>query len=145
MRLLIQAGKKHDDVRSCALSIVSDVPPKDFGGEIVALFYFVRDEIRYTLDPRGLEQLHHAEEVLRQGAGDCDDMVILLGAMLESIGHRTKTFAMGFEPGHLSHVILKVWYKGRWVALDATMDEPIGWMPAGVMQTMEIDNGDGDD
>ncbi len=132
-------------MRSAALAIVAPVAPKDFGGEIAALFDFVQNEIRYTLDPRGLEQLHHAEEVLRQGAGDCDDMVILLGAMLESIGHRTKTFAMGFAPGHLTHVILQVWYNGQWVALDPTEAMPPGWMPPGIAQTMEIDNGDGDD
>jgi transglutaminase-like putative cysteine protease len=145
MRLLVQAGKRHDEVRSAALAIVGGVAPKDFGGEIAALFDFVQNDIRYTLDPRGLEQLHHAEEVLRQRAGDCDDMVILLGAMLESIGHRTKIFAMGFEPGQLTHVILKVWYAGRWLALDPTEDQPAGWLPRGIRQTMEIDNGDGDD
>jgi len=96
-------------------------------------------------DTRGIEHIHDAQNVLRQRAGDCDDKVILLGALLESIGHATKVFAMGFRRGELTHVALLVCYQGAWIPADTTEDYGLGWIPEGIAQTMEIDNGDGDD
>lgn len=126
------------------MSLIAHLRPKDHAGEILEVFDFVHDRIRYVWDTNGVEHVHTADQVLAQAAGDCDDKVILLGALLESIGHPTKTYAMGFRRGELTHVILLVCYKGEWVALDATEDEGPGWLPPGIAQTMEIDNG-GDD
>jgi transglutaminase-like putative cysteine protease len=106
----------------------------------------VQNEIRYQWDVTGIETLHGALQVLEQRAGDCDDKVILLGALLESIGHPTQIFAMGFERGALSHVVLITSsLDGRtWWALDPTEDYPPGWCPPGIVQKMFLDNGDGD-
>ena len=144
IRHKIRQGKIHDDIRSSAVDLVAHLAPKDHAGEILALFNFVHDEIRYVWDTRGVEHIHNAENILRQRAGDCDDKVIILGALLESIGHPTKVFAIGFRRGELSHVVLLVWYSGAWVALDATEDQGAGWLPDGIAQTMEVDNGDDD-
>jgi hypothetical protein len=68
--------------------------------------------------------------MLELRAGDCDDMTILLGAMLEAIGHPVRLVLSGpdpLKPDLFTHIYLEVFHKGRWIPLDATMPYPMGW------------------
>jgi len=80
---LIRSGSKDFYVRQKAIDILLErgVQPKDYAGEVNALFQFVQEGVRYTKDPLRLEVLHSARRMLDLRAGDCDDMAILLGAM----------------------------------------------------------------
>lgn len=51
-----------------------------------ALFYFVRDNIKYIKDPVAIEHIESPMEVLITGATDCDGMAVLLSSLLTSIG-----------------------------------------------------------
>ena len=86
---LIREGAKNFRVRQTAIDILfaRGVRAKDYVGEIKALFEWVQQNIRYTKDTFRLEVLHSARRMLELRAGDCDDFSILLGAMLEAIGH----------------------------------------------------------
>src|SRR5437868_5829478 len=86
---LICEGSKDFRVRQKAIAIFRTcrVPAKDKLGEIRALFDWVRRCVRYTRDIFQVETLHTARRMLELRAGDCDDMTILLGAMLKSTGH----------------------------------------------------------
>jgi Transglutaminase-like superfamily len=86
---LIKQGAKDFHVRQTAIDILlrRGVRPKDYLGEIKALFEWVQQNVRYTKDTFRVEVLHSARRMLELRAGDCDDMAILLGAMLESVGH----------------------------------------------------------
>src|SRR5262249_56243905 len=97
---LIRAGAKDFYVRQKAIDVLMarGVPPKDYLGEIDALFQFVQQRVRYTKDPLRLELLHAARRMLDLRAGDCDDMAILLGAMLEAIGHPVRLVITGPDP-----------------------------------------------
>lgn len=133
-------------MRQTSIQLTAGLAPKDWCGEVLAVFDFVQNDIRYQWDVTQTETLAGAPQILEQGAGDCDDKVILLGALLESIGHPTQIFAMGFAPGSLSHVILLTSSLdgSTWWPLDPTEDHPAGWAPPGIRQSMFIDNGDGD-
>ena len=74
------------------------VRARDYLGEIKALFEWVQSNIRYTRDPHRVELLHSARRMLELRAGDCDDMTILLGAMLQSIGHPVRIVVVGPNP-----------------------------------------------
>lgn len=131
---LIQAGTKDFYVRQKAIDILlgKGVKPKDYLGEIKALFEWVQHNIRYTKDPFRVEVLHSARRLLELRAGDCDDMTILLGSMLEAIGHPVRLVVTGpdpLRPKLFSHIYLEAYHKGRWIALDATMPYPMGWAP----------------
>jgi len=79
-----------------------------------------------------VELLHTARRLLDLRAGDCDDMTILLGAMLVATGHPVRIALTGFQPKRphvYSHIYPEVNVKGKWIALDTTMDRPIGWAP----------------
>ncbi|MFH0343581.1 MAG: transglutaminase family protein [Chromatiales bacterium] len=131
---LIKHGAKDFHVRQTAIDILlrRAVRPKDYLGEIKSLFEWVQQNVRYTKDTFRVEVLHSARRMLELLAGDCDDMAILLGAMLESIGHPVRLVLSGPDPlkqDFFSHIYLEVFHKGRWIPLDATMPYPMGWAP----------------
>lgn len=131
---LVQDGAKDFYVRQKAIEIfrIYDVKAKNRMGEVGALFDFVKRNIRYTRDIFRVELLHSARRMLELRAGDCDDMTILLGAMLMSTGHPVRLVLAGFRPNRphaYSHIYPEVNVRGRWIAVDATMDKPLGWAP----------------
>ena len=87
VKRLIRDGVKDFYVRQKAIDILlaCGVRPKNYLGEIQALFRWVQRHVRYTKDPFRVEVLHSPRRMLELRAGDCDDMTILLGSMLESI------------------------------------------------------------
>ena len=134
VQALIRAGAKDFYVRQKAIDILLEkhVKPKDYLAEIKALFEWVQQHIRYTKDTFQVEVLHSARRMLELRAGDCDDMAILLGAMLEAIGHPVRLVIIGPDPLRqdlFTHIYLEVFHKGRWIPLDATMPHPMGWGP----------------
>jgi hypothetical protein len=136
---LIRAGAKDFYVRQKGIDIILErgVTPKDYRGEIKALFEWVQQNVRYTKDPFRVEVLHSARRMLELRAGDCDDMTILLGSMLEAIGHPVRIVLAGPDPlrPHLfTHVYLEAYDKGRWIPLDPTMPYPMGWAPRGLVK-----------
>ena len=134
MSSLIRQGAKDFHVRQTAIDILleRDVKPKDYLGEIRALFEWVQQNIRYTRDTFGVEVLHSARRMLELRAGDCDDLSILLASMLESIGHPVRLVLTGsnpLRPAFFTHVYIEASHKNRWIPLDATMPYPMGWAP----------------
>lgn len=138
MANLIKAGKRDPIVRTFAARLVTGAGigggnSKNRFGEIETVYNFVREKIRYVWDIDGQETLHTPRFILQNGFGDCDDKVILAGAMLASLGHKVRVIAMGNSPGRFSHVILEVLIftkRGpRWLPLDCTEDRGLGWAP----------------
>lgn len=131
---MIRGGAKDFYVRQKAIQIFRayGVRPKDRFGEVAALFDWVRRNIRYTRDIFRVELLQSARRMLELQAGDCDDMTILLGAMLMSTGHPVRLVLAGFRPNKphaYSHIYPEVNIRGRWIAIDATVRHPMGWTP----------------
>ena len=134
IQALIQQGVKDFYVRQKAIDILlaHGIKPKDYFGEIKALFEWVQRNVRYTKDPFRVEVLHTARRMLELRAGDCDDMTILLGAMLEAIGHPIRLVIVGpdpIRPRFFSHIYLEANYKGKWIPMDPTMPYSLGWEP----------------
>ncbi len=141
MQGLIREGAKDFYIRQKAIDILfgGNVRPKDYLAEIKALFGWVQHNVRYTRDPFRLEVLHSARRMLQLRAGDCDDMAILLGAMLESIGHPVRLVLTGpdpLRPNLFTHVYLEAFHKGQWIPLDPTMPHPAGWAPPVFVKTV---------
>lgn len=134
---IIQDSAKDFYVRQKSIEVfrVYGVPAKDRFGEVCALFDFVKRNIRYTRDIFRVELLHTARRMLELRAGDCDDMTILLGAMLLSTGHPVRLVLAGFkreQPHVYTHIYPEVNVGGRWLAIDATVNKPIGWAPPAI-------------
>ncbi len=128
---LVLEGARDFVVRQTAIAVLrrSGVRPKDRLGEARALFRWVQHNIRYTRYILHLELLHSARRMLELRAGDCDDMTILLAAMLLSTGHPVRLVLAGFDPRRphaYSHIYPEVHVGGRWIAVDATLGGPMG-------------------
>jgi Transglutaminase-like superfamily len=148
---LIRDGARDFYVRQKAIDILlaRGVPGKDYRGEIDALFRWVQRNVRYTRDPFRVEVLHAPRRMLELKAGDCDDMTILLGAMVKSIGHPVRivlTGPNGRRPDLFSHIYLEAGLHGQWIPLDATMPHPMGWSPrAPVRLVLPVEENSTDD
>ena len=72
--------------------------------------------------------IHDAEKVLETGSGDCDDFVILLGALLLSIGWTVRMVISGREKNSFNHIYLQCWEprEKKWITADASMKYPLG-------------------
>lgn len=136
MASLASQAKTTIPIRELALSILGAVPGKDFHGEIDRIYRWVRDNIRYTRDVRGVETVQTPEKTLQYKQGDCDDQVTLLSALLESVGVRTRFKAVGFRPGHFQHVYLEATNGGKWIALDPTESVEAGWEPPNIQVSL---------
>lgn len=133
MRRVVKDYRMNPVVVQTARRLIANIPDKDFATEAAALFFFVRDEIRYTLDSNGGEMLQTPERLLTSRQGDCDDKATLLAAMLESIGHPARFRAVGFQPGELSHVLVETKIGEIWYPLETTEPVEPGWSPPGVV------------
>lgn len=126
MRGLVRRYKTNLQIRLLAQKITRSLPSKNYTREADALFQFVRDRVRYVRDVRGVETVQTPIATLKTGSGDCDDQVVLLAALLESIGHPTRFVACGFMSDLLTHVFLQTKIGEKWVSLDPIMNWPLG-------------------
>lgn len=129
MSRFVREGKKSHYVRETALRLIRGLSHKDYSEQVRRLHAFVRDHIQYVLDTADVETVATPEKTLEYGAGDCDDKSVLLCALLESIGHKTRFIAIGFQPGVFSHVYAETLIGSKWIPLETTEDVECGWEP----------------
>lgn len=142
MRALLLKAKREDTrVRDCASDIIRYVVPKNWRGEICAIFSFVRDTTRYQKDIVDIETLQTPWETRIRGYGDCDDQALLTAALLECVGHPTRFMAVGFTPNSLVHVYTQAKSGNEWISLDTTEPHYMGWEPPGITNRLIIYNG----
>lgn len=121
LRASARAHALHPRVRGAALQIVRAAPfQRDERERARALLRWTHDNITFVPDPYRAELFQAPHVTLELGAGDCDDHASLLGAMMTSVGIRTRLVASGFG-GRLTHVFPGVFLGGRWVAADSTL------------------------
>ena len=115
MAELAQKGQHTYEIRNLATRIVHNVPSKQVTQELFALYKWVRDYIRYRFDPVGLEWVQSPQRTVKERAGDCDDMAVLLAALAGSLGHRWEFMTVGPTPTVQKHTAVKVWNGKHWV------------------------------
>lgn len=128
-------GEKSMLVRQFVEWFLQGVQPKDYLGEIIAIRnVFVQPSpynpslsmFRYTNDPRHVEMVKSPErcvrEILQNGTSlvDCDDIATCAATFALQCGREVEIVALGFAPGQLSHVGVRVKEpkSGRWIWLD---------------------------
>ncbi len=82
----IATMRGHDPrIATLAVKILKEagVQPRDYRGQSAALLNFVQTKLYYVNEPG--ERLSDPLRTLKVGYGDCDDLVITLGALLTSI------------------------------------------------------------
>lgn len=113
-------------------TIVKDLPARDWNAEVAAIFHWVQQNVRYTRDPSGIELFRTPRAVLSDGIGDCDDMAIMLAALLMAAGYRCRFRVVGFTEGSYEHV-----YVAAGIPPGEPNEEPEKWLPLDPSQPNE--------
>ena len=121
---LIQEGSVNPLVRQVAVRITAHLPSKQPTQEIEAIYQWVRSNIRFRYDPIGMEWLQAADRTLKERAGDCDCITILIGSLCQSLGHRALTRTVGASKYAPEHVSALIWDRKRWISLDPVLEGP---------------------
>jgi len=136
----IRRASVYPPIRNHAAAVASTAPPKDFLGQLQAVYSDFTNRWRYVKDPVSKELLTNSPEAIWRltmggdgvgvgagyGAGDCDCVTTALGAVLESIGFKTRlgtTAPRTSAPGRLfGHVFIQAHVpKIGWVTLDPVL------------------------
>ena len=85
LRQIVEAGGRDPRLATLCVNIFRQkgIQPRDYKGQANALLKWVQHNIYYINEPQ--ERLQDPAYTLKVGYGDCDDMVILLCAMAESV------------------------------------------------------------
>jgi len=126
----IENYRSEQFVRDKALSITRGIikntrtghaDMRNFDAIAKSIHNFIVKEIMYVRDQNGVERLQTPDATLRLKSGDCDDMVILGGALLESVGVPTRIKLIGQKAGSFSHIYLEYESTNQWKSFDPTL------------------------
>jgi hypothetical protein len=138
MRRLAVADAHNAEFTKWARAIVRDISSKDYRREGAAIYDFVKRNVKYRLDPRGLEWVQSPYwTLLVDGQGDCDDQSTLLVALCLALGHGCAFITVKVDPERpddYSHVYAAIGIieggRERWIAMDTTQaNQSFGWEP----------------
>jgi hypothetical protein len=121
-------GAHNAEVRHLVMKIVEGLPSKAYEREVRAIYDFMFKNVRYTLDPRGLEWVQTPwYTLLVAGMGDCDDHATAIAALAIALGHGAGFRTVKGDPSRpdeWSHVypIVGIRERGipRWIPIDTT-------------------------
>lgn len=136
----IKNGSVYPPIRNHAAAVATLAPPKDFVAQLNCIYQDFIHRWRYVKDPARAELVTSSPEAMfrlmlagdgvgvgyGKGAGDCDCATATIGAMLESIGFKTRmatTAEKWAPPGKLfGHVFIQAQVPGRgWVTVDPVL------------------------
>lgn len=125
LQFLIDQFGRDPGVRAAAERIVTTRINNDVRRWMNTLTEWVRNHLTYVMDPDGAEYFQSPLVLLNRifsgqnAYGDCDDHVLLLGALLVSVGIPVVVNGVKL-PGatHFNHVILQAIVNGRAVDID---------------------------
>jgi len=141
MARFIQKGQFDYRLRALAEKITAGLWPHDYLSEYAAILHWVQSNIRYSRDPRSIEQLKTPAVTVETKTGDCDCLSSLVGTLAGLMGAKVRLVAGGFhagERGPLSHVWLEAYEpnSGAWVALDPVPGRKVGQMLGRLKKTL---------
>ncbi len=131
-------GRTDPYVRKLAEKIAGTVRGKDYYGEITTVYGWLLANVRYTRDPIQSELIQSPGQMAKRALEgqkileDCESISAFGASILGALGHRTRVVFIDANPAtkKFSHAIFQVWYAGKWVSVDATERNGVGWTPS---------------
>ena len=112
-------------IRAATLPLLSSRINNDIRNNATTIAAFVMRKMVYLADPDGGEFIQTPLVLLNTiglkgfAYGDCDDHVVLLGAMLVSIGIPARAVAVKLHGSdHYNHVVIDYPYQGQSILID---------------------------
>ena len=149
----VMKSQRDPYIRAVALEIVQGLPQHGIESEeaeVSQVFWWVKNNIEYRQDPRDFDYYATAKRTLQFRAGDCDDHVVLMCALLHNLGFKVGARVISPD-GYGWHIYALVGFPrtspSGVLALDTTQAEAYpGWEPGVVHRSHEVlvtFNGDG--
>lgn len=136
----IRKGSQYPPIRNHAAKLASTAAPKDYVGQVKAIWNDFLKRWRYVKDPVSIEMLTYSPVAIwrlilagdgkgvgaGRGAGDCDCATIAMGSLLESVGFPVRigtTSPASSMPGpYFKHVFIQANIpKVGWVTVDPVL------------------------
>jgi hypothetical protein len=97
------SGERSMKVRRHAEQIVSNIRPKDYSSEMIAICKWWGNAGRYTRDPLHVEMLRSPERMIDDALSgklnsDCDEYATAIGACCLAVGCPIQFVTVGFKP-----------------------------------------------
>ncbi len=127
MHQLAKEGKTDWKFIQFARSLVQGCPRKDYYCELKTIFDFVKKTIRYVRDPEMVELVQSPWATMESRGGDCDDMAVIVGALMGALGASYKFVTVKADksrPDDWSHVYVKIFVPHYgWVSADTSVTD----------------------
>jgi hypothetical protein len=125
LQLVVDTWGRTPLLRETTITTLHSRADNDRRSHVRSVSTWVKEKMRYLADPDGGEYVQSPAVLLRRireagfAYGDCDDHVVLLGAMLTSIGIRARVAGVILGGGALfNHVVIE-WQDGHeWTVVD---------------------------
>lgn len=126
---IIKVYRGSEDIRNTALRITNGIrndsrtgnpDRRNYDAIAKAIYDWIVKEVHYVRDQHGIERIQTPDATLRLLTGDCDDMVIMAGALLESLGVPTRIKLLG-KDRQFTHIYLEYQSDGEWKSFDPTL------------------------
>jgi len=133
MRRLVNEGRTDPTIIFLGQQLARKYDRKDYASQARAIHKYVQSNIHYVKDPRATEMLRSPFWTLYYKAGDCDDQSVLVAALAEAIGFKTRFKTIKADPSYpqeFSHVYSQIQLPntGEWVTSDTIVPGvDIGW------------------
>jgi hypothetical protein len=144
----VREGSVDPDFRAHVLAALrrAGVPPHAHGDELRALYDWELETIEYRKDPSFGEYVHTVQRLLEQRAGDCDDLVVFLGAAAASVGMRVRFVTVAWQsdgPDRHIYLLVQPHDDEDWIPVDPTDPSrvPYGEHPSGATRRTVWDTG----
>ncbi len=110
MRRFAHKGKSDLEVRQLVETICKDLVQGDYAAEVLAIYYWVCQNIRYMRDIHDVEFVKEPRQVVATRSGDCDDIATLLAAMCMASGNTCEFLLASYSSttSMPTHVFLRV-------------------------------------
>lgn len=122
------------NIRALVEKICANLESGDYSSEVLAIYYWCHQNIRYMRDIDNVEFLKTPAQVVATSTGDCDDMACLLAAMLIACGNQVRFVIVDLGPKKpvpvYTHVFVQCYNPpGKcWITID-----PVSGIKAGDM------------
>jgi len=115
-------GENHDAVYDLSTSLIGATTEETLKND----WQFVRDNVRYANDEKGVEQLRRPQRTISEGVGDCDCMSILMASLLINQGFTPQFNVTAYiKKGDFTHIYVSTTDNlGRRYVLDTVPEIP---------------------
>jgi transglutaminase-like putative cysteine protease len=142
MHEMVKRAKTDPRFRELALFLSRDGDRgrdwKNYSAELENVFTKLRNVVTYRRDPHQVEWVQSPWHTLRLRAGDCDDLSVLIAAMMGALGAPYRFITLKADagrPDEWSHVFPEIKVPGKgWVAVDLSIADDLGFRPRGFVE-----------